>query len=416
MSKVSAATSKAVPRRRVEPLNATGYEEICVAVIGSVDASKSTTIGTLMTNTPDDGNGSARAIVFTHPHERATGRTSDISYQYLADEESKRVISFVDLCGHEMYLKTTVSGLSASYPDLAIVCVSDNITQMTKEHINLCNAMSIPFVLLFTKIDIVPAQVTTVLIRELKHGLKHVKKVFYELKSVSDVKKLGCMISNTISYLLTSNKTLVGIDILREVLRHCAKRPRKLIAGFSVEHIYNVQGHGTVLSGLVGEKITLGDALYMGPFHQGDFIPVKVKSIHNDYRYVLGELAIGTKGCICIAINKKERQYIRKGMVLTKEPPKNVYKTFLAKVIVHHHHTTIAPGFVAFINLGMIRESVRFINMYDLDMKEIKNARTGDRIYIEMQFLKNLNYIEPGQTVIFREKLLRGAGDVVKMT
>lgn len=402
-------------RRRVEPVNDAGYSEITVAMIGSVDSGKSTTIGTLISGVADNGNGSARGIVFMHPHEHETGRTSDISYQYLVDEESKRIISFVDLCGHEMYLKTTVSGLAASYPDVAIVCISDHITPMTKEHINLCMAMGIPFVLLFTKTDFVPPAITTALVRECKVKLKSLKRTCYELKSVDDVKKLGNNIGNIISYLQTSNKTLTGMEILREILRHIVRRPRKLITGFAVEHIYNVPGHGTVVSGIVGDKISVGDILHMGPFHQGEFMSARIKSIHNDYRFDVKEIDAGKRGCLCISLNKKEKQRIRKGMILSKETPKNVSNTFLAKVYVHHHHTTIAPGFNAYINVGMLRETVRFEKMYDLNMNETRNARTGDQVFIEMRFLKNLNYIEPGQSIVFREGTLRGVGDVVEV-
>jgi GTPase len=70
-------------RKRVEPIDSTGLEELTVAVIGSVDSGKSTTIGTLVGGALDNGNGSARSIVFMHPHEHETGRTSDISYQYM---------------------------------------------------------------------------------------------------------------------------------------------------------------------------------------------------------------------------------------------------------------------------------------------------------------------------------------------
>lgn len=410
-------TVKTSTRRRVVPINDAGYEEITVAMVGSVDAGKSSTIGTLITGVADDGNGSARAIVFTHPHEHETGRTSDISYQYLVDDESKRIVSFVDLCGHEMYLKTTVSGLSSAYPDVAFVCISDHITPMTKEHINLCFAMNIPMILLFTKIDMVPAGITAFIMRECKVKFtKQLKRVCYELKSVDDVDKLGAKLGNVIPYLQISNKTMVGIDILRKVLRVCTKRPRKLVTGFSVEHIYNVTGYGTVVSGVTGDTIKIGDTLYMGPFVQGNFIPVRVKSIHNDYRYNLNELGAGKKGCLCISSSKRDKQKIRKGMVLARDIPQNIGKNFLAKVLVHHHHTTIKPGFVAYINVGMIRDSVRFVKMYDLNMKEVESARTSDQVYIEMSFLKNLNYIEPGQAIVFREGTLRGVGEVVKIT
>ena len=92
-------------RKRFEPIDASAYEEFTVAVIGSVDASKSSTIGVLCNpGLLDDGRGKARSLVFKHKHEHETGRTSDVSYQYFADNEAtpKKLFTFIDLAGHEV--------------------------------------------------------------------------------------------------------------------------------------------------------------------------------------------------------------------------------------------------------------------------------------------------------------------------
>ena len=39
-------------------------------------------------------------------------------------EESTKLITLIDLCGHPKYLKTTVFGLTGSYPDFAMLVVS----------------------------------------------------------------------------------------------------------------------------------------------------------------------------------------------------------------------------------------------------------------------------------------------------
>ena len=50
-----------------------------VAIGGSVDSSKSTTIGVLKSGIFDNGNGSARENVFQFLHEKKSGRTSSVS-------------------------------------------------------------------------------------------------------------------------------------------------------------------------------------------------------------------------------------------------------------------------------------------------------------------------------------------------
>lgn len=105
---------------------------IRVAVVGNVDAGKSTMIGTLTSSLLDDGRGSSRTSIMKHRHEIESGRTSTATTHLLGfrstgesiagrdslrtnrrkseDEvakESYRIITLMDLAGHEKYLKTT---------------------------------------------------------------------------------------------------------------------------------------------------------------------------------------------------------------------------------------------------------------------------------------------------------------------
>ena len=57
--------------------------EIRVAVVGNVDAGKSTTLGVLTKGTQDDGRGKAREDLFRHKHEASTGRTSSVGMEIM---------------------------------------------------------------------------------------------------------------------------------------------------------------------------------------------------------------------------------------------------------------------------------------------------------------------------------------------
>ena len=76
-------------------------------------------------------------------------------------ENSKKVVTFLDLCGHEKYLKTTMFGLQGLMPDYAMILIGANmgLNKMTKEHLGIVLAMRIPFFIVITKIDIAPEQV-----------------------------------------------------------------------------------------------------------------------------------------------------------------------------------------------------------------------------------------------------------------
>lgn len=125
-----------------------------VAFAGSVDAGKSSLVGCLSYNMLDDGRGSARVLVAKHEHERQAGKTSDISTR-IYDANSGEAITFVDLCGHEKYFKTTSFALSGYFLDYAILVVSCNrgMLPMTKQHLRLLLSYNIPFIVVITHID-----------------------------------------------------------------------------------------------------------------------------------------------------------------------------------------------------------------------------------------------------------------------
>lgn len=134
------------------------FQEVRIAVVGNVDSGKSTLLGVLTHCELDNGRGLARHRLFRHKHEQETGRTSSIGNDILGFdcsgqivnkptlhghhlnwskicEESSKVITFIDLAGHEKYLKTTIFGMTGHAPDYTMLMVGSNagIIGMTKE-------------------------------------------------------------------------------------------------------------------------------------------------------------------------------------------------------------------------------------------------------------------------------------------
>jgi len=120
------------------------FVEVRVAVVGNVDSGKSTMLGVLTRGQLDNGRGLARTNIFVHKHEIETGRTSSISQEILGFdskgsivnyagvrnlstneicEASAKIVNFIDLAGHEKYLKTTVFGLTGHSPDFAMLMI-----------------------------------------------------------------------------------------------------------------------------------------------------------------------------------------------------------------------------------------------------------------------------------------------------
>jgi elongation factor 1-alpha len=130
--------------------------QVAIAIAGSVDSGKSSYIGVTTSGVLDNGRGSARAGVAKHPHEVESGQTSDISTRILNIKDKNKAITFVDLCGHEKYLKTTVRGIASYFPDYGCVIVSPQreVTDMTTQHYKMLISHNIPIFIVVTRVDV----------------------------------------------------------------------------------------------------------------------------------------------------------------------------------------------------------------------------------------------------------------------
>jgi GTPase len=414
-------------RRRIDPTDTTNFEEIVIAMVGNVDSGKSTLTGVLTTNKLDDGNGLARKGMFVHKHERETGRTTDIAWQPVVDQANKRVTAFVDLAGHENYIKTTASGLTLSRPDFAIICVSDKITRSTKEHLGMCIGLGIDFMVVFTKTDFIPAEITKALILTMKKIIEtNVLKKFFQIKEQSNF----AIFDQVIPYICISSKTGENLDLVRNALLQIKKKQYILPEGLVVEQIFHVPGIGVVVSGLAGLEIKKGDNLLLGPDLNGNFTPTRIRSIHNDYRYEITSLPKGVRGCL--AIQPKVDIHVKRSMILAPSIPNQVCKKFIADVKIYHHPTTINPGYNVMMHVGALRQPCILTNIYpaktaiDLILKDLDqyaspnqpakqteiHVQSGQQYRFVFMFQTGIHYLTPGR-LIFREGSVRGVGEVV---
>ena len=69
---------------------------IRVAVVGNVDAGKSTLLGVLTHGSLDDGRGTARLKLFRHKHEVESGRTSSVGNDILGFDSKGDIVNKPD--------------------------------------------------------------------------------------------------------------------------------------------------------------------------------------------------------------------------------------------------------------------------------------------------------------------------------
>ncbi|PAA71874.1 hypothetical protein BOX15_Mlig028279g1 [Macrostomum lignano] len=425
-------TAKLLIRRK--PANG-DFMEVRVAVVGNVDAGKSTLLGVLTHGELDNGRGFARQKLFRHKHEAESGRTSSVGNDILGFnskgevvnapthgqldwqrvcERSAKVVTFIDLAGHERYLKTTVFGMTGHSPDFAMLMIGSNagVIGMTKEHLGLALALNVPVFVVVTKIDMCPPNVLDETLRLLQKILRSsgCRKIPVMVNTPDDV---VCSATNFTSERLcpifrVSNVTGENLSLLTQFLNLLTSRTDPCLtqpAEFQIDDTFSVPGVGTVVSGTCNKGIIrVNDVLLLGPDPLGKFQSIPIKSIHRKRLPVMEVVGSQTAS---FSLKKIKRSQIRKGMVLVSpllEP--TACWEFEADVLILHHPTTISVRYQAMVHVGPIRQTATIVQM----SKE--HLRTGDKASVRFRFIKNPEYIKIGTRLVFREGKTKAVGTV----
>ncbi|MPC14095.1 GTP-binding protein 1 [Portunus trituberculatus] len=476
------------------------FMEVRVAVVGNVDAGKSTLLGVLTHGELDNGRGTARMKLFRHKHEMETGRTSSVGNDILGFdsqgkvvnkpdhghldwvkicEASSKVITFIDLAGHERYLKTTVFGMTGHLPDFTMLMVGANagVVGMTKEHLGLALALNVPVFVIVTKIDMCPPNVlqdtlkllhkilksagcrkVPLLVRNpedvvvsatnfvsesittVKYGWRRVLLWFEGDTSTSDLSATHERQFNG-NYGLTpsggqnaypsvdmallcpifqvSNVSGENLDLLTMFLNLLSSRTPQNDndpAQFQIDDTYQVPGVGVVVSGTcLKGVIRVNDTLLLGPNGLGDFIPMPIKSIHRK-RMPVREVRGGQTASF--ALKKIKVHDVRKGQVLV-DPSLNPTSCweFKGEILVLHHPTTISTKYQAMVHVGSVRQTASIIAM------DKECLRTGDKAIVHFRFIKHPEYLKSGLKMlvhslsyqVFREGRTKAVGRVLEV-
>ncbi|KAG2195215.1 hypothetical protein INT46_010782 [Mucor plumbeus] len=425
---------------RKRPQSVQDLLEIRVAVVGNVDAGKSTMLGVLTKGVLDDGRGKARVNLFRHKHEIESGRTSSVGGEILGfdamsrpiihtgkkstweeiTDKAAKVLSFVDLAGHEKYLKTTVFGMTGSAPEFAMLMVGANagMIGMSKEHLGLALSLGIPVLVVITKIDRCPAHVLEKTIKELTSILKSksCRKIPLFVQNNHDVVMTA---QNFVSERLcpifqVSNVTGQGLDLVRNflnILPSLTKYETDQPFHYEINETYSVPFVGTVVSGVMKSGIIhIGDKVLLGPDHAGQFMTTTIKGIHRK-RVSIPVARAGQT--VTFALKNVRRNTIRKGQVLLAyekdKPTPPSSRRFEAEVLVLYHSTTIKSKYQAMVHCGAVRQTASIITT------DKTVLRTGDRAKVEFEFVKNPEYLTIGTRLIFREGRTKGVGKITRL-
>uniref|UniRef100_G3UDZ3 GTP-binding protein 1 n=1 Tax=Loxodonta africana TaxID=9785 RepID=G3UDZ3_LOXAF len=288
------------------------------------------------------------------------------------------------------------------------------IVGMTKEHLGLALALNVPVFVVVTKIDMCPANILQETLKLLQRLLKSpgCRKIPVLVQSKDDVIVMASNFSSErmCPIFQLSNVTGENLELLKMFLNLLSPRTsyrEEEPAEFQIDDTYSVPGVGTVVSGTtLRGLIKLNDTLLLGPDPLGNFLSIAVKSIHRK-RMPVKEVRGGQTS---FALKKIKRSSIRKGMVMVS-PRLNPQASweFEAEILVLHHPTTISPRYQAMVHCGSIRQTATILSM-DKDC-----LRTGDKATVHFRFIKTPEYLHIDQRLVFREGRTKAVGTITKL-
>ena len=183
--------------------------------------------------------------------EKRRGITIDLGFADLALDPA-RVLSFVDVPGHERFVRHMVAGSSGIDAVLLVVAADEGVQPQTVEHLAICSLLGLARgVVALTKRDLVDDELCAVVTLELRERLRG---TFLESAPIVPV----------------SSRTGAGLEDLRSALVELfdllAERPVDGVPRLPVDRTFVMRGFGTVVTGtLVSGSLAEGDEIEVLP-------------------------------------------------------------------------------------------------------------------------------------------------------
>ncbi|MCK4640027.1 MAG: selenocysteine-specific translation elongation factor [Candidatus Marinimicrobia bacterium] len=254
---------------------------IIIGTAGHIDHGKSTLIRALTGTDPD-----------RLKEEKQRGMTIDIGFAFLTKN-----IAFIDVPGHERFIKNMVTGASTVDTGLLVIAADDGIMPQTREHLDILSLLNISRgLIVITKIDTADAEWIDLVEEELRELVKGTFLQNAPVFRVSSVKGTG--IAELKDYFLKLPEHVIDSKTDPELFR------------LPVDRVFVSKGYGTVVTGsVISGQVSVGDELEILPLQK----PVKVRGIQSHNKSVDN---ISTGHRAAINIQGIERRQIERGFVL----------------------------------------------------------------------------------------------------
>ena len=229
------------------------------------------------------------------PEEKQRGITIDIGFAEL--NLSDLHIGFVDVPGHEKFVKNMLAGAHGIDLVALVIASDEGVMPQTREHFEICRLLEIKTgLVVLTKVDLVDEEL-----------LELVKLDASELVENSFLENAPLVV--------VSAKTGEGIEELKETLKNLAakipERKNENIARLPIDRSFSVKGFGAVVTGtLISGEINESQELEILPLSQ----KVRVRGLQTHNKSVKAAYA-GQR--TAVNLGGVDYDEIERGMILT---------------------------------------------------------------------------------------------------
>jgi selenocysteine-specific elongation factor len=198
--------------------------------------------------------------------EKARGITIDLGFAYWPQPDGSS-IGFVDVPGHEGYIRNMLAGVTGVSALLLVVAANEGVKPQTREHLVIADLLGLGAgVVALTKSDLADAAMLESRIAEL-HALLAPTAL-----SAAPIIPVSTMTGEGLDALKLALRALRG-----RVLSEAARKPFRL----AVDRVFTLAGAGTVVTGsVVSGEVRIDDRLLLSPSGQ----EVRVRGLHAQNR------------------------------------------------------------------------------------------------------------------------------------
>lgn len=252
--------------------------------------------------------------------EKERGMTIEPGFAYLKLPSGK-VVSIVDVPGHEKFIRNMLRGISEVDAVLLVVAADDGVMPQTREHLDILRLLGIDHgLIILSKVDLVDKEIVDMAKEDIV-GL--VQGTFLEDAPIH----------------LCSSKTGEGIEEIKRsienLLHEIQGKNREGVFRLPVDRVFTLTGYGTVVTGtIVSGKISQGEEIEISPV--GIRATARHIQIHN--RFVNKAFAGQRVG---INLHNVKIETVKRGMVVSE--PNSLIPTYIINGKFHYLKSNLNP-------------------------------------------------------------------------